>query len=112
MDSLQCAVVLANLDRFDQDIAQRQAVAQRYHELIQQKTDSGQGVQLLPWPAHDRTSVFAQYSLLVRNRDGVQARLKRVWHSHRRALSDADESAARLRPFLLPGLHPGRCGDR
>ena len=31
MDSLQCAVVLANLGRFDQDIAQRQAVARRYH---------------------------------------------------------------------------------
>jgi UDP-2-acetamido-2-deoxy-ribo-hexuluronate aminotransferase len=76
MDSLQCAVVLANLDRFDQDIIQRQAAAHRYHELIQQKTDSGQGVQVLPWPARDRTSVFAQYSLLVRNRDGVQARLK------------------------------------
>ena len=34
MDTLQCAIVLAKLDRFDQDIAQRQIVARRYHELL------------------------------------------------------------------------------
>lgn len=95
MDSLQCAVVLANLARFDQDIAQRQAVARRYHELLGNRgialLDLGQGDEsgnivepfaadqdslLLPWPSADRTSVFAQYSLLVRKRDAVQARLK------------------------------------
>lgn len=88
MDSLQCAVVLTNLERFDQDIAQRQAVAQRYHRLIAEKleqsgtdqvvekTGTGRLVDLLPWPAPDRTSVFAQYSLRVQERDAVQARLK------------------------------------
>ncbi|WP_276569064.1 DegT/DnrJ/EryC1/StrS family aminotransferase [Thiocapsa imhoffii] len=34
MDTLQCAVVLAKLDRFDQEIAQRQAIARRYEELF------------------------------------------------------------------------------
>ncbi|WP_369668664.1 DegT/DnrJ/EryC1/StrS family aminotransferase, partial [Thioalkalicoccus limnaeus] len=34
MDSLQCAVVLAKLNRFDEEIAQRQAVARRYQDLL------------------------------------------------------------------------------
>jgi len=38
MDTLQCAIVLAKLDRFDQDIAQRQIVARRYHELLATET--------------------------------------------------------------------------
>jgi UDP-2-acetamido-2-deoxy-ribo-hexuluronate aminotransferase len=32
--TLQCAIVLAKLDRFDQEIAQRQTVARRYHDLL------------------------------------------------------------------------------
>jgi len=107
MDSLQCAVVLANLERFDQDIALRQAVARRYHRLITERlrtldksveksggksraekseksgtdrvfenTGTGRLLDLLPWPRPDRTSVFAQYSLLVEERDALQARLK------------------------------------
>lgn len=99
MDSLQCAIVLANLERFEQDIAQRQAVARRYHALIQKKTGgktedkaheatgpgqvftgrkaaTAEAITVLPWPAPDRTSVFAQYSLRVQHRDDVQAKLK------------------------------------
>ena len=99
MDTLQCAIVLAKLDRFDQEIAQRQAVARRYHALLAQpagpraKTPSRQAdpppqnplcvfaplretFQLLPWPQPDRTSVFAQYTLRVPDRDALQARLQ------------------------------------
>ncbi len=79
MDSLQCAVVLANLERFDQDIAQRQAVAARYHQLLGkagEESGSDPVFDLLPWPAPDRTSVFAQYSLRARNRDDLQGRLQ------------------------------------
>lgn len=80
MDSLQSAVVLANLERFDQDIVQRQAVAQRYHQLLEKPRKPGTDhvYDLLPWPASDRVSVFAQYSLRVKERDRVQARLKAV----------------------------------
>jgi UDP-2-acetamido-2-deoxy-ribo-hexuluronate aminotransferase len=97
MDSLQCAVVLANLERFDADIASRQAAARRYHELLAragseqgdrqavtepQDTDAGPlgtfdaPYRLLPWPSEDRTSVFAQYSLLIRDRDAMQGKLQ------------------------------------
>lgn len=34
MDTLQAAIVLAKLPRFEHEIAQRQAVARRYHELL------------------------------------------------------------------------------
>ena len=73
MDTLQCAIVLAKLDRFDQEIAQRQAVARRYHELL--ATDEHGSTRILPWPQDDRTSVFAQYTLRVQDRDALQARL-------------------------------------
>ena len=98
MDTLQCAIVLAKLDRFDHEIAQRQAVARRYHDLLahqeesRAKTPSRQAdtpsqnalcalaplrepFQLLPWPKADRTSVFAQYTLRVPDRDARQAKL-------------------------------------
>jgi UDP-2-acetamido-2-deoxy-ribo-hexuluronate aminotransferase len=31
---------------------------------------------LLPWPKTDRTSVFAQYTILVQDRDSLQAKLE------------------------------------
>lgn len=95
MDTLQCAVVLAKLDRFEQEIARRQVIARRYHDLLateehgntQKKQDKrhfrvlpcssvATNIRLLPWPMPDRTSVFAQYSLLTEDRDAFQARLK------------------------------------
>lgn len=72
MDTLQCAIVLAKLDHFDQEIEQRQAVARRYHALL---AVAPAGVQVLPWPKEDRTSVFAQYSILVNDRDILQRQL-------------------------------------
>ncbi len=91
MDTLQCAIVLAKLDRFDQEIAQRQAVARRYHELLTTDehgstriTENPENIRVhpcksvakpLPWPQDDRTSVFAQYTLRVQDRDALQARL-------------------------------------
>jgi len=73
MDSLQAAIVLAKLERFEHEIVQRQAVARRYHQLI---ADQAPQVQRLPWPKQGRTSIFAQYSLLTRQRDPLQAKLK------------------------------------
>ena len=69
MDTIQCAVVLAKLERFDWEIAQRQRIAQRYHELL---TAGEIGlVSVRP----DRTSVYAQDTVLVPDRDALQKRL-------------------------------------
>ena len=88
MDSIQCAVVLAKLERFEHEIAQRQAVARRYHALLaagaggnddapSAATASARlNIELLPWPNDDRTSVFAQYTLLVEERQALQDKLK------------------------------------
>ena len=72
MDTLQCAVVLAKLQRFDSEIAQRQALAERYGQLIRA---SGAPVQLLA-VRPDRDCVWAQYTVLVDHRKGVRAALQ------------------------------------
>ena len=72
MDTLQCAVVLAKLPRFDWEIARRQALAERYGRLIRA---SGAPVQLLA-VRPDRDCVWAQYTVLVSHRQAVQAALQ------------------------------------
>lgn len=69
MDTLQCAVVLAKLERFDWEIEQRLKNGARYNELFAGKVPSV--TQRL-----DRTSVFGQYTVFVENREQVQAKLK------------------------------------
>lgn len=98
MDTLQCAVLLAKLERFDWEIAQRQRIAQRYRELIanglsqdsalhNKEVGSLRGEHSPAWQSiaacdirlatlrPDRTSVYAQYTVLVRERDAHQKRM-------------------------------------
>ena len=72
MDTLQCAVVLAKLPRFDWEIARRLALGDRYGRLIRA---SGAPVQLLA-VRPDRDCVWAQYTVMVDNRPAVQAALQ------------------------------------
>ena len=69
MDTLQCAVLLAKLERFNWEIAQRQRIGQRYHERL--AADEIGLVSVRP----DRTSVYAQYTVLVPDREALQKRL-------------------------------------
>jgi len=66
MDTLQCAIVLAKLERFDWELKQRRRVAAAYDEMLHPH---------LPLVAcrSDRTSVHAQYTVLVEGRDQVRA---------------------------------------
>jgi UDP-2-acetamido-2-deoxy-ribo-hexuluronate aminotransferase len=68
MDPLQCAVVLAKLERFDWEIERRVVIGARYNALL---------AGLVPIMAQriDRTSVIAQYTVFVDHRDRVQQRL-------------------------------------
>ncbi|MCF8053878.1 MAG: DegT/DnrJ/EryC1/StrS family aminotransferase [Deltaproteobacteria bacterium] len=70
MDTLQCAIVLAKLERFDWEVQQRQKNGARYNELLDQA--GIRRVQQRP----NRTSVFAQYTIFVENREAIQAKLK------------------------------------
>ena len=72
MDTLQCAVVLAKLERFDWEVERRLALGERYGRLIR---DSGAPVQLLA-VRPDRDCVWAQYTVMVDDRPAVQASLK------------------------------------
>ncbi|MGE0023291.1 MAG: DegT/DnrJ/EryC1/StrS family aminotransferase [Hyphomicrobium sp.] len=87
MDTLQCAIVLAKLPRFAWEVAQRSAIGARYTELIHERIagakpvetrDVGQplsGVRTLVLEP-SRTSVYAQYTVLVPRREDVQAKLQ------------------------------------
>ena len=70
MDTLQCAIVLAKLERFDWEVQQRLALGARYNQLC----DAAGIARMVQ--REDRTSVFAQYTVRVANRAQVQDRLK------------------------------------
>lgn len=69
MDTLQCAIVLAKLDRFEWEVGRRLAIGERYNRLF---GDRVQRIAQRP----DRSSVFAQYTILVDGRAGIQESLK------------------------------------
>lgn len=69
MDTLQCAIVLAKLDRFDWEVEQRLAIGHRYNVLL-----DNAGIRHVRQRL-DRTSVFAQYTLLTNERDLLQKNL-------------------------------------
>ena len=70
MDTLQCAVVLAKLERFEWEIAQRLALGERYR----QRLSGVAGVRLLE-VRPDRDCVWAQFTVFVEHREAVQAAL-------------------------------------
>jgi UDP-2-acetamido-2-deoxy-ribo-hexuluronate aminotransferase len=72
MDTIQCAVVLAKLERFDWEVKQRQLIGQRYNKLL-----AAANIDLVTLRP-DRTSVYAQYTVLVSDRDEMQKRLSEV----------------------------------
>jgi UDP-2-acetamido-2-deoxy-ribo-hexuluronate aminotransferase len=74
MDTLQCAILLAKLPRFDWEVARRIELGARYAERIRA---SGAPVGLLT-VRPECASVWAQYTVLVQDRDGVQERMKQA----------------------------------
>ncbi|MBF0612079.1 MAG: DegT/DnrJ/EryC1/StrS family aminotransferase [Magnetococcales bacterium] len=72
MDTLQCAIVLAKLERFDWEVRQRQQVGARYSERIAARCP-----QVIPPHVDARnTSVYAQYTIRVKDRDATVRQLK------------------------------------
>jgi UDP-2-acetamido-2-deoxy-ribo-hexuluronate aminotransferase len=69
MDTLQCAIVLAKLERFDWEVEQRKKIGSRYNQLLD---DAG-----IPrvHQRKDRTSVYAQYTVFTEDRELLQKRL-------------------------------------
>jgi UDP-2-acetamido-2-deoxy-ribo-hexuluronate aminotransferase len=69
MDTIQCAIVLAKLERFDWEVEQRKLIGSRYNQLLD---DAGiPRVQ----QREDRTSVYAQYTVFMKDREVLQKKL-------------------------------------
>jgi UDP-2-acetamido-2-deoxy-ribo-hexuluronate aminotransferase len=66
LDTLQAAILLAKLERFDWEVKQRQLVANRYKSLL---GSAAPEYLELPHLAPGCTSVYAQYTVSVRDRD-------------------------------------------
>lgn len=71
MDTLQCAVVLAKLERFAWEIERRVEIGKRYFEMFSALPSPARVVTTRP----DRTNVHAQYTLAVPDRAALQAGL-------------------------------------
>ena len=71
MDTLQCAVVLAKLDRFDWEIQQRIHAGDRYLKLL----NALPSVQQLA-VRNDRNCIWGQFTVQVENREDVLEKLK------------------------------------
>lgn len=72
LDAMQCAVLLAKLEIFDDEITQRQQAANRYSHLLGERLP---GLSM-PSVRADCTSVWAQYTVRVSNREHIQAAMQ------------------------------------
>ena len=73
LDTLQAAILLPKLAIFEEEIALRQQVAERYTKLL-----NDAGIHTTPYIEPHNTSAWAQYTIRVQNRDGVQEQLKQA----------------------------------
>lgn len=87
MDTLQCGVLLAKLERFSWEVRRREEIGARYTEMIHAGVPGAHPIGLSDHGgplAETRTlllkprctSVYAQYTILVPSRDEVEGRLK------------------------------------
>lgn len=87
LDTLQAAILLAKLERFDWEVAERQRIGARYTALFSASSQSpqrhcegrgneaAQGSIIPPYIEPYNTSVYAQYSVLVNNREHIVDKL-------------------------------------
>lgn len=69
LDTLQAAVLLAKLEVFPEEVKMRAEIGRKYSEKLQD-------IVVTPYIAPGNTSVYAQYTVQVENREKVQAKLK------------------------------------
>lgn len=69
MDTLQCAIVLAKLGAFEQELERRRRVAAVYDKLFAGRIETAA-------PAPDRDSAYAQYTVMLKRRAVVQSALQ------------------------------------
>ena len=72
IDTIQASILLAKLDRIDWEVQRRQEIGTRYTELL---TFSSEPQPLSPYIESHNTSVYAQYTIQVEDRDAIVKRL-------------------------------------
>jgi hypothetical protein len=92
MDTLQCAIVLAKLERFEWELAQRRSRAERYLQLLR-----GCAGVALPTRRTDGESAWAQFTIQVERRAAIQAALQAQGGADCRALPAPGPSPACVR---------------
>ncbi|MCI6988993.1 MAG: DegT/DnrJ/EryC1/StrS family aminotransferase [Campylobacter sp.] len=70
LDTIQAAVLRVKLRHYKDDLALRREVASKYYEALKDKD------LILPFIDKRAISAYAQFSIRVKNRDTIQARLK------------------------------------
>lgn len=71
MDTLQCAVVLAKLTRFEEELEMRRTIADRYLDGLARLDPALRLIEV----AHDRTSVWGQFTVRVDDRESMVSAL-------------------------------------
>lgn len=71
LDTLQAAVLLAKLEIFEEEVRLRGEIGARYSEML----GNVPGI-IVPYIEPHNTSVYAQYTVRVQDRDAVQEKLK------------------------------------
>lgn len=71
LDTLQAAILLPKLAILDEEVGLRQEVAKQYNELFNQN-----GITTTPFVDAHNVSVYAQYTIRVKNREQVIAKLQ------------------------------------
>jgi UDP-2-acetamido-2-deoxy-ribo-hexuluronate aminotransferase len=74
MDTIQAAVLLAKLEVYADECASRERVAATYRRLLAERCPQLAAPQLAP----GNTSVYAQYTVRVPQREAVQTKLQAV----------------------------------
>ncbi len=73
LDTIQCAILLAKLERYDWEVEQRQKIANRYSSIFSEIKAEGFS---FPVVRPDRDSVWAQYTLTVKDRPAFAKKLQ------------------------------------
>jgi UDP-2-acetamido-2-deoxy-ribo-hexuluronate aminotransferase len=71
LDTLQAAILIPKLTILDEEIAQRQVVAQQYDRLL-----NDAGISATPYVEPHNVSVYAQYTVRLDGRDFLQEKMK------------------------------------
>ena len=74
LDTIQCAILLSKMERYDWEVEQRNLIAKKYSEAFKglEKVDTQFST---PFIKAGNTSVWAQYTVTVTNRDVFQKKM-------------------------------------